>query len=129
MKRLFNIIAIAVLALTAMSCQPSIIGEWNLVKTEYYRNGELQDVETADEVGDSWTLCFQEDGKGYQIEYDYKDPMYWVCEEDMLYIDNRPIKDIKKAGDAKIKLLEKDELHLAREKKHRTTVYVFKRVD
>ena len=126
MKRLFNIAAIAVLALTAMSCQPSIIGEWHYIRTEYYDDGQLEEVDNNPE---EWVLCFQDEGTGYQIEYGYNDPMYWLCEEDVLYIDNRPIHKLENAGCMKIKELDDKELHLARERRRNTAVYVFQRAD
>ena len=126
MRRIFNIAAIAVLALTVMSCQPSLIGEWHYVRTEYYEDGKLDEVDDSEEY---WVICFEEDGLGYQIEYEYKDSMYWVCEEDMLYIDNTPIENLKRAGSMKIKQLDNDELHLERQRKrNRSTVYIFQRV-
>lgn len=125
MRRLFNIAAIAVLALTAMSCEPSIIGEWHHVRTEYYVKGELDEV---DNEAEDWVLCFEKGGEGYQIEYGYNDPMYWLCEGDVLYVDNTPIENLKRAGSMKIKSLERTELQLAREKKRSSTVYVFKKL-
>jgi hypothetical protein len=126
MRRLFNIAAIAVLALTAMSCQPSLIGEWHHVKTEYYVKGELDEVEQSDE---DWVLCFQENGLGYQFEYGGEDSMYWLCKGDTLYIDDDPIKDLERAGCARIKSLDKKELHLERKRRfNRSAVYIFQRV-
>ena len=127
MKRFVKVVVIAVLALAAVSCKPSIIGEWQYVRAEYYEAGELVDT---DNEADDWILTFHKDGTGYEHEYGVGDKMYWVYEDDILYINDYPIGNLDEASWLKVKRVENQELHLMWEDldMEYAEVYIFRKV-
>lgn len=127
MKRLFKVVLIAVLALVAVSCKPSLVGEWQYVRAEYYEAGELVEV---DDEADDWSLQFRKDGTGYEHEYGEGNEMYWMHQDDVLYVNDYPIGDLDEAGSLQVKFLNAKELHLMWEDLNMdyAEVYVFRKI-
>lgn len=124
MKRLFNVLLIAVFAMVAYSCKPSIVGEWTYVKTQYYEDGEF-DGEDYDD--DYEVLQFNEDGTGVENDGYTSEIIYWKYEGGYLYMDYDPIKKLDMGDALKVEELGKDNLKLADEYTHGVEVHVFKR--
>lgn len=87
MKRLYGIIAIAILAFVAMSCQPSIVGEWRAVKAEMIEDGEVAESEDLTGIDDGMILVFEKDGTLDLAG----EAGYWKLVDNNLYTSDEPI--------------------------------------
>lgn len=126
MKRLFKVALIAILALAAVSCAPSVVGEWEYISTEYYEDGELVEADYYDE---DWGFVFKEDGTGYEIDEGDRVYIYWELEDDLFYYDYSPIYDINADDILEVKKLTSSELQLVWYDNYGDAeVYTFKKV-
>ena len=109
MKRFFKVAMATIVVLTAISCNASIEGRWEYLYTEEFEDGELDEKTKEDE---GWSLWFNADGTGYEIEYHVKTPIYWKVKGGWLYYDYEPLTDLDKDYALRIVHAKSDELKL-----------------
>ena len=109
MKKLFTFVLPALFVLMATSCKPSLEGTWLYEKTECYEDGKLVEV---DDEEFAWTFRFNDNGTGFEYDEGDGGAFYWKYVGGILYMDDDPILNLKKAPSLKVKSLERKELQL-----------------
>lgn len=109
MKRLFKVAFIAILALAAVSCTPSVVGEWEYLYTEDYPDGEFEEKTTEEE---GWGFVFNEDGTGFEVDDDLMTPIFWEIEGGQLYYDYKPLTVYDEEDAMEIESADSDHLKL-----------------